>query len=111
MGPARRKPTELGGVPGGFRMKSKALACLALAVVIASLLPTSIGHAAPKGKKSAPMVVGKDEAGDWGCNAGACDFAPLGAALGQDLVQASIGMADPKTINFIIGVDSLPPWG
>ncbi len=60
--------------------------------------------------KSKPEVVGKDAPDDWGQDAfpGASE---VGSALGQELVEAAIGMADAKTINFVIKVESLPPWG
>ncbi|HEX2240752.1 MAG TPA: hypothetical protein VHJ82_06400 [Actinomycetota bacterium] len=56
-----------------------------------------------------PMVVGTDPADDWGSEVGPVQ--PIGDALGQELVEASIGMADPETINFIIKVNSLPSIG
>ncbi|HYI44251.1 MAG TPA: hypothetical protein VE174_02150 [Actinomycetota bacterium] len=66
--------------------------------------PASIASGAAK----KTTVVGTDAAGDWG---GDPTAAPIGAALGQDLVGAEIGMADKKTINFIIKVSQLPPNG
>jgi hypothetical protein len=54
--------------------------------------------------------VGTDPAGDWGTNADPT-LGPLGGPLGQDLVEASIGLADAKTLNFVIKVSSLPPNG
>lgn len=90
-------------------MKTRALIST---LMIGALLMGVVGPAtAGKGKKGEPMVVGKDEVGDWGANAGAADLAPVGDALGQELVEASIGMADAKTVNFIIKVNSLPPNG
>lgn len=62
------------------------------------------------------IVVGKDPAGDWG-QAAAPDaaaepaLAAIGDALGQDLVSASIGMKNKKTVNFIIKLTSLPAIG
>jgi len=91
-------------------VKSRSYAPIAVLVLVASLLATP-GHAAPAGKgKSSLQAVGTDKAGDWGCNQD-CTLAPAAAALGQDLVKASIGLANPKTVHFVIGLDSLPPWG
>jgi hypothetical protein len=75
------------------------VAVLAATAVFGSV-PSAVG--APKN-----TVVGKDAADDWGDGS-----APqVGAALGQDLVAAEIGMADKKTINFVIKVTQLPPNG
>jgi hypothetical protein len=68
------------------------------------------GATAAKKKAAGPQVVGTDDAADWGVNADPT-LNPLGGPLGQELVEASIGMADPKTINFIIKVAGLPPSG
>ncbi len=38
-------------------------------------------------------------------------ISPAGDALGQDLVEAQIGMADKETVNFVITLNSLPPIG
>lgn len=85
--------------------------CAAVVTVIAALAAGPPAPAAPKGKKRAgPVVVGTDDAGDWGSNAGV-PVAPLGDVLGQDLVEASIGMTDPVTIGFTIEVNALPPTG
>jgi hypothetical protein len=84
---------------------------VAAAVVIAIV---ALPSAALAGKK--PLVVGKDPKGDWG-ETSAPDpatqpaFAAAGSGLGQDLVSASIGMRDKKTVNFIIGLTALPPIG
>lgn len=81
------------------------------ALVSLLLLGMLAPGAAQAGKKKAgPQVVGTDDEGDWGTNADP-NLAPLGGPLGQDLVEASIGLADPKTLNFIIKVTSLPPSG
>lgn len=63
---------------------------------------------AAKSKK--PMVMATDAADDWGSNVDPT-LQPAGQALGQELVEASIGMADKKTINFIIKTAFLPPNG
>jgi hypothetical protein len=89
-------------------MRAKTLAALLLVGVLAAgLIP---GMAAAKGKKSGPVTVGTDDAGDWGCNQD-CGLAPIGDGLGMDLTAATISMADAKTVNFVISVNSLPPSG
>ena len=80
------------------------LAALCLSVTVA------FPPAPAAGKKSEPQVVGTDDAGDWGANVDPT-VAPIGDILGQDLVEAAIGMADKKTVNFIIKVNALPPSG
>jgi hypothetical protein len=56
------------------------------------------------------VKVATDDAADWGSNVDAA-IAPVGGALGQELVEASISMADAKTINFVIKLNALPPTG
>lgn len=63
---------------------------------------------AAKSKK--PVVVGKDAADDWGANTDPT-IAPAGGPLGQELVEAAVGMADKDTLNFIIKTSMLPPNG
>ena len=83
-----------------------AVSLLGVALVTASLAGSPASAAkGPKAKK-----VGTDPAGDWGANVDST-IAPLGDALGQDLVGASIGMADKKTVNFILQLNALPPSG
>jgi hypothetical protein len=90
-------------------MKRRSVVSLLLAgLVTASFVGTS--GVASAGKSKAPTVVGTDASDDWGSNVEAA-LAPVGNALGQELVEASIGMADAKTVNFIIKVASLPPAG
>lgn len=93
-------------------MKKLWLSLLALALVAAFVAPS--GFAAAKGKKkkkqAGPVVVGTDDAGDWGSNVDAT-IAPLGAAIGQELVEATIGMGEEGTVNFVIKVAGLPPTG
>ena len=86
----------------------KALPVLGAAALAASLLagPANVATAKSAAK---PTVVGTDPAGDWGSNVDA-NLAPLGDPLGQDLTSASI-TSDGKNVNFIIGVNSLPPNG
>lgn len=54
-------------------------------------------------------VVGTDAAGDWGANTDP-NIGPLGDLLGQDLTSASIAQ-NGANVDFIIGVNSLPPNG
>jgi hypothetical protein len=93
-----------------MRTRSVLSTLLIFCLVSALLVPSGSAVADAKKKKSGPKVVGTDDEGDWGDNAGG-GVAPLGDALGQDLVEASFEMADKKTVNFIIKVTSLPPWG
>lgn len=85
----------------------KTVAIVGLVAVVASmaLLPAPVSAAK---KKSGPIVVGTDADNDWGADP---TIQPLGDALGQELVEAEIGMADKTTINFVIKVASLPPTG
>lgn len=84
----------------------KLLSALVLAVSVAAL----VAPAASAGKAPKPAKVATDADDDWGSNVDAT-LAPVGGALGQELVEASIGMADAKTVNFIIKVAGLPPTG
>ena len=82
-----------------------ALACL----VGATLLSPVASNAAPAGAKK----VGSDSTGDWGAHS-ALAHTPgqeVGGPTGQDLTEAHIGMADKKTVNFIITVSGLPATG
>ena len=89
----------------------KVRSVLTMAVVSALMLGILAPGAAMAAKKAAgPQVVGTDDEADWGVNADP-NLTPLGGPLGQELVEASIGMADPKTLNFVIKVASLPPTG
>ncbi len=89
-------------------MRTRTAVSIALIGCFLFALVGPIGSASAKPAK--PTVVGKDEPGDWGSNVDPT-IAPVGDFLGQELLQASIGMADAKTINFVITVNSLPPWG
>jgi hypothetical protein len=91
-------------------MKRLTLFLLALAVAAAPMATSGAAAAKAKKKKSGPVVIGTDDAADWGSNVDP-NIAPLGAALGQELVEASIEMGDPQTINFVIKVAGLPPTG
>jgi hypothetical protein len=87
-------------------MKLKRLVALALAALAAAafVVPSSATAAAK------PVVVGTDPAGDWGSNVDP-GIGPVGGVTGQDLVEASISMADKTTVNFVITLASLPPSG
>lgn len=88
-------------------MRGRLAISLVLTVALAGALlgPANLAAAAPK-----PVVVGTDPADDWG-QAQDPNIAPAGGVLGQELVEASIGMADKATLNFIIKVTMLPPTG
>lgn len=88
-------------------MKTRAL----ISAAMTGMLLLALAAPATAAKKGGPMVVGTDPADDWGANAGAEDLGALGDFLGQELVEASISMADAKTVNFVIKVNSLPPNG
>jgi hypothetical protein len=91
-------------------MRSKGFGSAALAAVLVVALMAPAVAAAAKGKKAKAQVVGKDDAADWGANVDA-SLAPVGDALGQELVGAAIGMANAKTLNLVFQLNSLPPWG
>lgn len=94
-------------------MKRKALVALLLSGLVAASLVATPGAATAgkkKKKKGGPVVVGTDPADDWGSNVDP-SLAPIGGPLAMELVEASIGMADKKTVNFIIKLASLPPTG
>jgi hypothetical protein len=91
-----------------MKIRPVLLGVLVAAIAVGSLVPA---EAAKKKKKpSGPVVVGTDAADDWGANQSP-DLAPAAAPLGQELVEASIGMADAKTVDFVITVAELPPTG
>lgn len=94
-------------------MKARNLipALLVACLIAALAAPNGLAQGKGKGKKkSGPQVVGTDAPDDWGANADP-NLQPAGDLLGQELVEAQIGMADAKTVNFIIQLNSLPPWG
>ena len=88
-------------------MRGRLAISLVLAVVLAGALlgPANLAGAAPK-----PLVVGTDPADDWGANSDPT-IAPAGGPLGMELTEASIGMGDKTTVNFIIKLAMLPPSG
>jgi hypothetical protein len=89
-------------------MRSTKLLALALTALLAIALAVP-GVATAAKKKKGPVVVGTDADNDWGAEGGVPPEAA--GAFGQELVEASIEMADPKTVNFIITVKELPPSG
>ena len=86
-------------------MKTRAYVSILIGVILAATLVAPASHAAKK-KKAGPVVVGTDEAGDWGCNQD-CTLAPLGDALGQDLIELSIAPLDKATLNFVFKLKQL----
>lgn len=94
-------------------MKRKPLVAILLSGLVAASL---VGASAPasagkKGKKaSGPQVVGEDVNNDWGAGVDPT-IQPAGDALGQELTSAAIAMNGKDKIDFIIGLNSLPPSG
>jgi len=88
-------------------MKVRIFATAALTALIAGAL---VAPAAEAAKKKRPVVVGTDAAGDFGGNVDPT-LAPVGDALGMDLVEAAIESVDKTTLNFVIKLNSLPPSG
>ena len=88
-------------------MRNARFVSIALAAcLVAAFVVPGVASAA---KKAGPVVVGTDADNDWGVDGG---LPPEAAGpLGQELVSASIAMADAKTVNFIITVKELPPTG
>ena len=80
---------------------------IAAVAALLMVLPFA-GAEEPAAAYAAPLVVGEDPAGDWG---GSAESGQAGAALGQDLTGASIGMPTADTVNFVINVASLPANG
>lgn len=95
-------------------MKVKKYSALAVAALVAGALiaPAGIAEAKKKTKKAkGPVVLGTDATGDWNStSASAPEAAPVGSALGQDLVEAAM-QVDGENLNFIIKVTELPPVG
>lgn len=84
-------------------MKNRRFIAPALLLALAVLGSTG-AHAA------APVTVGTDDAGDWGADVDTT-MGPIGDAIGQDLISAKIQDAGGGTVNFIIGLTSLPATG
>jgi hypothetical protein len=91
-------------------MKRKAVVSILLAGLVGAAALTTTAPASAAKKKAGPVVVGEDPVGDWGA---AVDptIAPVGDALGQDLIGASIGMNGADAIDFVIQLNSLPATG
>ena len=86
-------------------MRRVAIVAIAGTLVVGPL--TTVVHA---DEAVAPVVVGTDPADDWDA-ADVPNENAVGDALAQELVQARIGMADSKTVNFVIVLNSLSPSG
>ena len=82
---------------------------LIILAITGALVTGLFGNVAHAGQTKL-TVVGTDPSDDWGDNVEAVT-SPIGDVLGQELVKAAIGMADAKTIDFVITVKSLPPIG
>lgn len=91
-------------------MKAKLAVLLVVALVAAVFAVPGTASAGKGKKKSGPQVVGTDPDGDWGEDLGP-EFAPVGDALGQDLVEATIEMVDMENLEFVLKLNSLPPIG
>jgi hypothetical protein len=91
-----------------MRRHISVLAVIASLGLLAGALAGGSAQAA-KAKKG-PVVVATDAEDDWGTNVDPT-IAPVGAQLGQELVEAAIEKADKKTLNFIIKVAALPGGG
>lgn len=87
-------------------MKKFITAALAAGLAAALVAPGSVATAA----KAKAVKVGTDPAGDWS-QEGDATVAPIGDALGQDLTAAYLGLANKKTLNFVIELNSLPAIG
>lgn len=86
---------------------------LAMAMVTtAAMLPGAAFAQRKKKAPAGPVVMGTDDTGDWGNNAEPDGtLGPIGDALGMDLTEGTIELADAKTLNFVIKVTSLPGPG
>lgn len=91
-------------------MKMKVFTGALMVALVAATFGAPASMAGKKKAKSGPLVIGEDAVGDWGTNVDPT-IAPIGDALGMDLVNATLEMADAKTVNFIIGLNNLPPSG
>ncbi len=91
-------------------MKKTFSVSLAVLLMLGALAAPNALAKKRKGPKSGPLVVGTDAAGDWGA-AVAAESAPVGDAMGQDLIEAEIGPGEGGNINFVIKLASLPPNG
>lgn len=87
-------------------MKKLVVSLALFGLLAGALFAPATAAKKPKG----PVVVGTDPAGDWG-SAVDPTIGPAGDAMGQDVTEASIAMADKTTVNFVIKLNSLPPSG
>lgn len=92
--------------------KTFALALTTALVAGAMFAPSATAQKKKKKPKvkAGPVVVGTDPAGDWGANTDP-SLAPLGNALGMDLIGAEVGPGEKGTLNFVIKLTSLPATG
>ena len=93
-----------------MRRKVLALTMMTALALSAFGAPAATAGKKKKKAKSGPLVVGTDPADDWGANQDS-GLQPIGDALGMELTEAVIEMADKETVNFIIKVNSLPGSG
>jgi hypothetical protein len=93
-----------------MRLKAFAFATIAGLVLGSFAAPAAVAGKKKKKAKSGPLVVATDAADDWGANQDPT-LQPIGDALGMELTEAVIEMADKDTVNFIIKVNSLPAPG
>jgi hypothetical protein len=91
-------------------MKRKSILALLMSALLVGSLLGATGPASAGKKKSGPQVVGEDPSGDWGTTVDPT-ISPVGDALGMDLTSAAIAMNGKDKVDFIIGVNSLPPAG
>ncbi len=91
-----------------LQMKLHKLLALSLVASLAVIwVAPGSGALAQRKMKGKPQLVGTDADSDWGANVDP-SLAPAGDALGQELIEAHLGMADAETVNFVIMVKSLP---
>lgn len=83
------------------------LSAAAVAMVIAISPAVDAGSKKKSRSSARRVVVGRDAKGDWGANVDS-SLNPIGDALGQDLVLATLGSRDGRTIDFSITVNALP---
>lgn len=92
----------------GLDLRGAAATAACLLVLASVLLPMPDALAGTK--RGAAVVVATDPMGDWGCNVD-CSLAQIGHELGQELLEASLQMADQRTLHFVLRVADLPSIG